>query len=254
MSVATEEGDPSGQHVYVTDDGGRTWATSLVNTDPNGFFDCMAFDSATHGYLVTDPSGGKFQIFITADGGHHWRQADSSGMPVVPADEFGFAAGGTCMSAVGSNVWFGTGGVSPTHVIGSHDNGRTWTAYATTVAGGFPAVFAAQFRDGRNGIAVGGDLDDFDVTAHSAAWSADGGRTWHDPSSFPTGLRTAAVWVPNLPVAVAVGPGGSDISVDSGHSWHPIDANEWNTVSCSADLACYAVGSAGLVARLTITH
>jgi photosystem II stability/assembly factor-like uncharacterized protein len=252
MSVASVEGDPAGQHVYVTDDGGVTWASSLVNTDPNGFFDCMAFSSASHGYLLADPVDGKFQIFLTRDAGHHWRLADLAGMPVVPDGEFGFAAGGTCMSAVGSHVWFGTGGLATTHVLLSRDNGRTWTAYETPVTGVFPAVFAAQFRDRRNGIAVGGDLNDLDRTADSAAWSADGGLTWHEPSSFPAGLRTAAVWLPHLPIALAVGPTGSDISLDAGRSWHAIDANEWNTVSCSADLACYAVGNAGLVAHLTI--
>jgi hypothetical protein len=156
------------------------------------------------------------------------------------------------MSAVGRSVWFGTGG-SASQVYRSTDSGRTFTAHDSTVVTGESAgIFAAPFRDEQHGLAIGGDIANLPSSTHTAARSADGGRTWQEPESFPAGLRTAAVWGSSLPAARAVGPTGSDISVDNGHSWRAIDSNPWNTVSCSQDLTCYAVGNAGLVARLAI--
>ncbi|CCH76144.1 putative oxidoreductase (secreted protein) [Nostocoides japonicum T1-X7] len=252
MTVPMGDAGPEGNRVYVTDDGGRTWASVLTPTDPAGYFDCMAFSTARRGYLVGDPVGGRFALFVTVDGGHRWRAADRRGMPRAAVDEFGFAAGGGCMSALGSSVWFGTGGRSPGRVYRSVDDGHAWIVRDTTIAGAFPGVLAVQFRDSLHGIAVGGDLDDLASAAHTAARTDDGGRTWHEARRQPRGPRSGAVWVPGLPVAIAVGPNGSDITLDGGRSWRPIDHAPWNTVSCSADLTCYAVGDAGLVARLRL--
>jgi hypothetical protein len=69
---------------------------------------------------------------------------------------------------------------------------------------------------------------------------------------MPGGPRTSAVWVSLLPAAIAVGPTGSDISLDAGRSWRPIDTGGWTTLSCGSDLACYAVGLAGKVSRLSL--
>ncbi len=251
MSVSGAENEATGR-VWVTDDGGTTWASPLATTDPRSFFDCLAFNTPEHGYLVGDPVDGRFELFTTHDGGHHWQQMDPAGMPAAQDGQFAFAAGGTCMSAVGHSVWFGTGG-SASQVYRSTDSGRTFTAHSTPVVTAESAgIFAAQFRDQQHGIAIGGDIDNLSSPAHTAASSADSGRTWAEPTSFPTGLRTAAVWVSSLPAALAVGPTGSDISVDNGHSWQAIDSNHWNTVSCSRDCACYAVGNAGLIARLAV--
>jgi photosystem II stability/assembly factor-like uncharacterized protein len=251
MSVSGTENQASGR-VWVTDDGGTTWSSPLATTDPRSFFDCLAFTTPEHGYLVGDPVDGRFELFVTRDAGHQWQKMDPAGMPVAREGQFAFAAGGTCMSAVGQSVWFGTGG-SASQIYRSTDSGRTFTAHDTTVVTGESAgIFAAQFRDDQHGIAIGGDIADLPSSAHTAASSADGGRTWREPRSFPAGLRTAAVWVSSLPAALAVGPTGSDISVDNGHSWKAIDSGHWNTVSCSRDLACFAVGNAGLVARLAV--
>ena len=251
MSVSGTENQASGR-VWVTDDGGTTWASPLATTDPRSFFDCLAFNTPDHGYLVGDPVDGRFELYTTSDAGHHWQKMDPAGMPAAQDGQFAFAAGGTCMSAVGHSVWFGTGG-SASEIYRSTDSGRTFTAHSTPVVTGESAgIFAAQFRDDQHGIAIGGDIANLSSSAHNASRSVDGGRTWAEPTSFPAGLRTAAVWVSSLPAALAVGPTGSDISLDNGHSWRAIDGNHWNTVSCSRDLACYAVGNAGLVARLAL--
>jgi photosystem II stability/assembly factor-like uncharacterized protein len=251
-SVSGAENQPSGR-VWVTDDGGATWTSPLATTDPRSFFDCLAFSSPSNGYLVGDPVDGKFEFYRTSDAGHHWQKADTSGMPAALEGEFAFAAGGTCMSAVGSAVWFGTGG-SASRVFRSVDRGVTWTVSDTPIVHGESAgVFSVQFRDSRNGIAVGGDIANRPSSAHTAAWTDDGGRTWHEPTAFPAGLRTAATWVSVLPIALAVGPTGSDVSVDAGRSWSAIDGGSWTTVSCATDLTCVIVGLAGSVGRLTLS-
>jgi photosystem II stability/assembly factor-like uncharacterized protein len=252
MSVSGVENEPSGR-VWVTDDGGATWSSPLATTDTRSFFDCLAFSSPDDGYLVGDPVDGRFEFYLTHDAGHHWRKADRAGMPIAVDGQFAFAAGGACMSAIGHSVWFGTGGTA-SQIYRSTDSGHTFTAVPTTIISGDSAgIFAAQFRDDQHGIALGGDIDNLTSAAHNTAISTDSGRTWREPKSYPAGLRTAAAWVAPFPAAIAVGPTGSEISLDDGHSWRPIDTNPWNTVSCSRDLACYAVGNSGLVARLKVS-
>ena len=251
MSVSGSETQAAGR-VWVTDDGGATWASPLATTDPRSFFDCLAFALPNRGYLVGDPVDGRFEFYVTGDAGHHWTKADTSGVPPAVDGEFGFAAGGTCMSAVGSTVSFGTGG-TVSRVFRSVDAGRTWVAQPTPVVPGPSAgVFAAQFRDERNGIAVGGDIDALGSPAHTAAYTDNGGQTWQESRSMPGGLRTAAAWVSVLRVAIAVGPTGSDISLDAGRSWRQIDTGGWTTLSCAPDLACYGVGLAGKASRLSL--
>jgi photosystem II stability/assembly factor-like uncharacterized protein len=251
LSVSGSETQAAGR-VWVTDDGGATWASPLATTDPRSFFDCLAFASPDRGYLIGDPVDGRFEVYVTRDAGHHWTKADTSRMPPAVDGEFAFAAGGSCMSAVGSTVSFGTGG-TVSRVFRSIDGGRTWVAQPTPlVTGPSAGVFAAQFRDERNGIAVGGDIDALSSRAHTSAYTDNGGRTWQESRSMPGGLRTSAVWVSLLPVAIAVGPTGSDISLDAGRSWRPIDTGGWTTLSCAPDLACYAVGLAGKVSRLSL--
>lgn len=250
MSVSGVESESTGK-VWVTDDGGATWSSPLATTDPRSFFDCLAFSSATSGYLVGDPVDGRFELYTTADAGHHWQKADTSRMPAALVGEFAFAAGATCMSAVNDTVSFGTGG-SAARAFRSLDRGRTWTAEATPIVTGESAgIFSAPILPGRRGVVVGGDFDHLGSSSHTAAWTDDG-RTWHESRSLPGGLRTASTWVAPLPVVLAVGPTGSDISVDAGRSWAPIDTKGGNTVSCSPDLACFVVGNAGAVGRLSV--
>ena len=113
-----------------------------------------------------------------------------------------------------------------------------------------------QFGSARHGIAVGGDYVAPEHTDAVAAWTRDGGRTWA-PAVVPTGgYRSGAAFAPVAGaglLAVAVGPTGSDVSVDGGRTWRPIDGSSLDTVQCAAG-RCWAAGENGRIAILEVTR
>ncbi|GHE05813.1 oxidoreductase [Streptomyces alanosinicus] len=250
--LAIGEGEAS--RVYRTDDGGATWTESFRNTDPKAFYDCMAFFDRRHGLAMSDPVDGKFRILSTNDGGRSWRVLPADGMPPAQDGEAGFAASGQCLVTSGpGDVWLATGGGAHARVLHSDDRGLTWTAADTPVPAGDPArgVFALAFRDRGHGLAVGGDYRSDQPSPHSAAVTADGGRTWTPSGTPPPAYRSGAAWLPHSrTAALAVGPTGTDLTTDAGRTWRTIDTGSYDTVACTPDLGCWAAGEKGRVARL----
>lgn len=254
-AVIMSIGNGPDSRIYVTSDGGKTWTMTFQNERRKAFYDCMAFSSPTQGYAVSDPVDGKFRIIETTDGGHSWKVLDKKGMVPALDGEAGFAASGTCL-ATGKNdhVYLGTGGVNPGRILTSADGGLTWTAVDSPIAGG-PAsgVFSVQYRNAFRGIAVGGDYTNVTQTGGDSAYTADGGQSWHESAKAPAGYRSGSAWVaPTLAAALAVGPTGSDLSLDNGKTWQLFDSGSFDSVECTADLACWASGDQGRVGKLVL--
>jgi photosystem II stability/assembly factor-like uncharacterized protein len=264
-AVVLSIGPGEESRVYVTDDGGHTWAESFRNTDPAAFYDCLTFTTPRVGYAMSDPVDGRFRVIRTRDGGHSWEVMDSTGMPPARDGEFAFAASGTCLqSDAAGNLHLATGGVDPARVFTSRDGGDTWTVADSPVAGGPSAgIYSLSFQ-GRRGVAVGGDYAAPEAAEGNAAWTADGGRTWHTPRGTGLGgYRSGSAWAgrswpgrfgshPSRAggTVLAVGPTGSDVSRDGGRSWSAFDTGSFDSVECVASGPCYASGEKGRVAVL----
>jgi photosystem II stability/assembly factor-like uncharacterized protein len=249
------EGDAS--KIYVTDDGGASWALAFQNEDPAAFYDCIAFSTPQRGLALSDPVDGVFRLQETTDGGHTWSRVDPAGMPPTLANEFAFAASGTCLTTgQGQTTYIGSGGGSQPRIFVSKDRGHTWTVTAAPlVAGPSAGVFSVRFRDRHNGIAVGGDFSNPDGSRANAAWSSDGGLSWHMATAFPTGYRSGSAWLPReRDVALAVGPNGSDVSTDAGRTWSSFDTGSFDSVECASDGGCWASGERGRIARLAVSR
>ncbi|MEU8591670.1 oxidoreductase [Streptomyces sp. NPDC048664] len=250
--LAIGEGEAS--RVLRTDDGGATWTESFRNTDTAAFYDCLAFFDRRHGLAVSDPVDGRFRILSTSDGGRSWTVLPNTGMPAAQAGEAGFAASGQCLVTSGPrDVWLATGGGAHARVLHSGDRGRHWKAADTPVPAGDPArgVFALAFRDRAHGIAVGGDYRPDQGSPRAAAVSTDGGRTWRAAGQAPPAYRSGAAWIPHSRrAALAVGPTGTDLTLDAGRTWRTIDTGSYDTVDCAPDGGCWAAGEKGRVARL----
>ena len=116
--------NPTDFRMYVTADGGRTWAITFVNTEPTAFYDCMSFFNRKDGLAVSDPPDGvHFRVLATNDGGLSWHITGLQ-MPAAPG-EYGFAASGECLTTDhGHRAWFGSGGAAA-RVFRSDDRGVT---------------------------------------------------------------------------------------------------------------------------------
>jgi photosystem II stability/assembly factor-like uncharacterized protein len=238
--------------VYKTMDGGAHWLLSLQNPDADGFFDEVAFWNPRHGILVGDPVGGELVVMVTEDGGNNWQRMK---MPPAIPGEGAFAASGTGIAVLGeSDVWIGTGGYSAARVYHSADGGRTWTVGPTPIRADSAnaGIFSLAFSDSQHGIAVGGDYSKPNETSGNIALTVDGCQTWFMATTPPKGFRSAVAYLPDRKIWIAVGTSGSDISMDDGKNWKPIDSGNYNAASFVSSKTGWAVGPGGLIAKFAM--
>ena len=240
--------------IYQTSDGGKTWTLRFQRTGPNVFFDAIGFWDERHGIAFGDPVDGRFVVLTTEDGGSTWKDVPPERVPPTIEGEAAFAASGTCLVVEGrANAWIATGGGRVSRVFRTTDRGRTWTVAETPVAAGKASagIFSLAFRDGKNGVAVGGDYQQPELAADNVAVTSDGGRTWRKAKGpLPKGYRSCVVWAPvgKGRALVAVGTSGSDVSYDGGDSWTPLGTTGFNSAAF-AGRAGWAVGPEGRIAK-----
>ncbi len=243
--------------VYQTGDGGETWIVRYQNRDPKVFLDALAFWDTSHGIALGDPVDGRFTILTSDDGGVSWKPAPSEHMPAALPGEGAFAASGTCLVVRPEGLaWFATGGADVGRVFRSTDRGRTWTVHRTPIAAGNASsgIFSLAFQNGQEGVAVGGDYRRPQLAERVFAATSDGGRTWMaSDGRGPGGYRSAVAYLSIVPrpALIAVGPTGSDLSLDGGKNWWPLETSGFHAVSCAGSIErCFAAGENGTIARL----
>ncbi|MGW7516507.1 WD40/YVTN/BNR-like repeat-containing protein [Streptomyces sp. NPDC054796] len=283
--LAIGEGEAS--RVFRTDDGGATWKETFRNDEPSAFYNCLTFFDRSHGLAVSDPVDGAFRVLGTRDGGRSWRVLPSDGMPEALPGEANFAASGQCLVTAeraggqgrgtrsGDDVWMASGGGATARIYHSADRGRNWTVSEAPVPAGHSArgVFGLAFTGqghgyghghehghgyghggaGRvRGLAVGGDYRAGEHSPDASAVSRDGGATWRASDRPVPAYRSGVAWLPGTrSAALAVGPTGTDLSLDAGRTWHTVDGGSYDTVDCAGSArACWAAGEKGRVARL----
>ena len=241
--------------IYKTIDGGRGWTLQFTNKNSKAFFDAFAFWDARTGIAMSDPVDGRFILIKTTDGGATWNELPRENLPTAIEGDGGFAASGTCIAVQGrKNVWFGSGGAATARVFRSTDGGNTWKVAATPITAGnaLSGIFSIAFKDARNGVIVGGDYRKENEAGNNVARTTDGGATWTlAKGPRPSGFRSAVAYVPGTrgPWLIAVGPSGSDYSVDNGASWVSLDSMGFHAVSFAGVDAGWAVGEGGRIAK-----
>ena len=251
-AVALSIGPGEDSRIFRTSNGGRTWVEVFRNSDEAAFYDCMAFSPNGRGLALSDPVDGFFRLAATSDRGRTWHVLSTAGMPAALDGEFAFAASGTCIvSAPGGNFWFATGGVERPRIFHSSDFGQHWTVAETPLRGGPTAgIYSIDFRNARQGVIVGGDFADETNGSDAAATTTDGGQTWRLSTVPVGGYRSGVAYVSHGPrQIVAVGPTGSDVSVDGGRTWRHFDDDRYDSIQCVRN-TCWASGTDGRVAVL----
>jgi photosystem II stability/assembly factor-like uncharacterized protein len=234
--------------IYYTVDGGRTWTLQFKNSDPEAFYDALAFWDQAHGLAFGDPVRGRFQLLATDDSGANWKRLPADSLPAALPKEGAFAASGTCFVTQGDrDAWFCTGGAQRARVFHSTDRGQHWTASETPIVAGNESagVFSIAFRDRERGLIVGGDYRQPREPGANAAFTADGGKTWK-PLGRPFGYRSCVAWAGDR--WFAVGTSGSDESRDDGQTWKPLDSGNYNSVAFTTTGEGWAVGPHGRIA------
>ena len=246
-------GPGEASRIYKTTDAGVTWREQFVNRDPEAFFDAMDFWGASHGIAFSDSIKGRFVVLATNDGGKTWTPVAPTALPPALPNEGAFAASGTNVATMSPNhVWIGTGAAAQSRVLRSNDRGRTWRVAITPLAAGPSAgIFSIAFTNPRNGIVVGGDYKVENTAVDNAALTTDGGATWSLVKGL-SGFRSVVVYLSaDGRSVIAVGPSGSDLSMDGGKTWKPVEGPGFHTFSIAkGGTIGYGAGERGAISKL----
>lgn len=253
QAVLMTAGTPA--RIYLTEDGGKTFALVHESPHADAFFDGMAFWDHQRGVVMSDPVEGHLLVLTTRDGGHTWQRVPTEALPPAVEGEAGFAASGTNVAVSGKNLaWIATGGQAA-RVLSSQDGGRRWRVTPTPMRSGSPSsgIFSLAFRDSRHGIAVGGDYQEPENPQANVVRTDDGGATWRAITGPPpSGHRACVVHLPTHGATswLAVGRAGTDLSIDDGESWTKLSDKGFFAASVADDGTVWVAGDQGRVARL----
>ena len=224
--------------IYRSDDGCKTWTKVLERTDPKFFFDAIDFWDQQAGVVMGDPIDGKLCLFKTSDGGKTWKQLETA--PKTLPGEAGFAASGTNTICFGkSRLLVALGGAKEnashigSRVLLSEDRGATWGAAEVPIQRSASAgIFSLHFASQQDVIAVGGDYKQPDAVIGTLAHSNDGGKTWSTIKSEHglSGYRSCVSTAGNRGHLIAVGPNGTDGSIDGGKNWRRLSDEGFHAI------------------------
>lgn len=248
-------GNGPASRIYKTTDGGETWAMQFKSDDSKAFLDAMSFWDEEHGIVIGDSIGGQLYVLVTENGGWTWTRLSGEALPPALANEGAFAASGTNIAVFGnSDAWIGTGAGLKARVLRTNDRGRTWKAADTPLsANASSGIFSVAFRDAKNGVAVGGDYSKETDADDNLAVTNDGGITWKLAKGL-SGFRSAVAYAPGTspPMLIAVGPSGSDYSIDDGRTWTKLEGPGFDTLSFARGMKVgWASGAKGIIGRLS---
>jgi photosystem II stability/assembly factor-like uncharacterized protein len=219
---------------------------------------------------MSDPIDGRIVLIESSDGGRTWRELPEERRPKVEPGEAGFAASGTNMCVDGEHgLYIALGGAVPgerhpsSRVVYSNDRGKTWSTTTVPIPRAQTSgIFSIEVQDGRHAVAVGGDYSKPDSTTGNVAVAPHSIREWSVPTrSGPRGYRSCVARIQRgksgaKPIdrtrwLIAVGPNGTDISKDGGHSWQLVNELGFHSVQFAPDGAVgWATGADGRVAKI----
>ncbi len=253
LSVGDHPGD---FRIYKTTDGGASWTIEFQNEKAKAFYDCFAFWTPTRGIAHSDSVNGVFPDLRTTNG-TTWQELDGK-LPAALPGEGSFASSGTCIATQGQqNAWIATGGASVSRVLVTRNGGERWTAYQTPLTSTQGAgAFTVAFRDARNGIIGGGNLDPKHPNDAAAATSRDGGKTWALTNKPPvTGAIYGLSYVGAAHarvVVIAANDGGAAWTPDEGVTWFKLSgvSGYWG-VAFAGPEAGWLVGNDGRILKIS---
>jgi photosystem II stability/assembly factor-like uncharacterized protein len=252
IAYLMSSGEGNKSKIHKTIDGGITWELQYTDLNSAFFLDSIACSSPTNCFALGDPINGRLLLLQTTDG-HRWNPLPPQDLPPALPREGAFAASNSNLLAVSDSELFVVTGAFAARVLHSTDAGKTWTASAVPIAAdnATSGIFSIARSSVGSLAAVGGDYANPTIASRIAAFSEDQSKTWQSPAQQPAGYRSAVV-SQDGPTLLAVGPSGSDISIDAGLHWKPFAALPLNALFALDPQHVYAAGPRGTIAQFLL--
>lgn len=212
--------------VFKTTDGGATWQEKYRNTDTTYFLDAMDFDNPKHGLILGDPIKNKFLLLETNDGGETWNPFKN--MPDALPGEASFAASGTCLRFIGSDILIASGGTD-SRLISYSQSKKSWNYSNFPITHGKASQGAFSVAVGKNkAILIGGDYAKDKITDSVAvAYKPKPFKILTGGVSQPAGFQSCVEFISG-DIFLSTGTPGSNITTDGGINWKQIDTTSYN--------------------------
>lgn len=170
------------------------------------------------GFMMGDPTNGKFNLFHTSDEGLTWTKCE--GVIESKVGEAGFAASGTNVQMINSKTYAFVSGGSISRFFKSKDKGRTWLKVVLPYyPGESSGAYSMCFSDEKTGVIVGGDYLAPDLKMNTCFFTEDGGESWFNAETTVRGYRSCVYFVNGI--FYSCGPNGIDYSSNKGIDWKP---------------------------------
>ena len=160
----------------------------------------------------------------------------------------GLAAALLPQAATAGSPGLGPGCDTSRHAVAHHAGGSVVTTRSST-GSPVPCETYTGFGGAETRVAVTADGT---VVYEPATLTPGLAGTGFVPGA-PNEYRSGAAWVTGRD-AVIVGPTGSNVSQDRGHTWTRFDTGSFDTIDCARPDACWASGEQGRAAHLVATH
>ncbi len=229
-------GNGANSGIYKTTDSGNSWqkqGNAFTGTHPTLIY---FYNKSDTGICIGTPSGSRFEVYTTIDGGAAWVPVQAANMPAADPGDL-FATDG---SGKDNTFIFGT---YLRRIYRSTDRGITWTRSVYSPAQGGIGI-AVQLEDSQHGLAS----TYFGELVNQAAKTTDGGSSWTPISPNPpvqpslyylSYVPGTAGWYVatshnNITLPEPTTP-GSSYTLDGGDTWNPIDTKPHGPISFSDD-------------------
>jgi photosystem II stability/assembly factor-like uncharacterized protein len=223
-AVVMSSGKGALSRLYKTTDGCSNWKLLYTNPDEDGFWDAISAADEKSLIILGDPVDGMFVVRASADGGETWTPERVD----VSLDKEGAFAASNSSLVVGwaeDFAFFGSGSPGGARLFADCDScdgkDKGWTARAMPMfaKGESAGIFSIGYGETNRLVAVGGDYQKPDAARGNAAWSTDGGKSWHAAKTSPHGYRSSVAYEAKERMWIAVGSSGTDVSRDGGVTW-----------------------------------
>jgi photosystem II stability/assembly factor-like uncharacterized protein len=249
VALAMSAGPGEASQLWRSDKAGWTWERVTTNTDPEGFWDAIAFADDRRGFILGDPTQGRFTLLSTADGGATWARAPAGALPPVAPGEAAFAASNGSL-AIGpkGRVAFCTGGAQAwAHAYISTDGGKSFTVMDTPIPAGAETRggFACTYDPGGTLWVCGGDYKAPTSEGVTLARLASGAKAF-EAVAAPAGYLSSIAATKG--VVIATGLAGTILST-AGGPFRRISEAPFNAVRLKSAKEAALVGPKGALGR-----